>query len=149
MSFEIQKIETASPELAEAVARLTPQLNPNHPALSQHDLAVLLTQPHVALLIARLGSGEIVGMLWLGVYQTLSGTHAWIEDVVVDQAARGQGIGEALTRAGIDEAVRRGAGSLQLTSRPARESANRLYQRMGFQLKITNLYFLDLSGLTP
>jgi ribosomal protein S18 acetylase RimI-like enzyme len=66
--------------------------------------------------------------------------HAWIEDVVVDEKWRGQGIGEALTQAGIERAIQRGASSVDLTSRPTREAANQLYVKMGFQLRHTNLY---------
>ena len=65
---------------------------------------------------------------------------AWIEDVVVDQATRGQGVGEALTRAALNEAARRGARTVDLTSRPTREAANRLYQRSGFIQRQTNVW---------
>jgi ribosomal protein S18 acetylase RimI-like enzyme len=65
---------------------------------------------------------------------------AWIEDVVVDGAARGHGVGEALNRAAIAEADARGARTLDLTSRPSREAANRLYQRLGFQARESTVY---------
>ena len=78
-------------------------------------------------------------------YRSLSGLHAWIEDVVVDEGARGKGFGAALTLACIQYAVRAGAHGVNLTSRPAREAANRLYQRMGFIRRETNVYYYPLA----
>ena len=70
---------------------------------------------------------------------------AWIEDVVVDEAARGQGVGEALNRAALERAATAGARTVDLTSRPSREAANRLYQRLGFEPRETNVYRYDLD----
>jgi len=89
--------------------------------------------------LARL-SGQIVGTLTLIVFRIPTGVRAWIEDVVVEDAARGHGAGHALNRAAIDKAVSQGARTVDLTSRPAREAANRLYQRMGFEPRSTNVY---------
>jgi len=69
---------------------------------------------------------------------------AWIEDVAVDEAARGEGIGEALSRAAVDHARAHGARTIELTSRPAREVANRLYRKLGFEIRNTNVYRLVL-----
>jgi ribosomal protein S18 acetylase RimI-like enzyme len=81
-------------------------------------------------------------MLTLVIYSTPAGRHAWIEDVVVDEAFRGRQLGEALTREAIGMAREAGAKAVSLTSRPAREAANRLYQKMGFLRWETNLYRL-------
>ena len=96
--------------------------------------------------------GRIVGSLTLVVFRIPTGVRAWIEDVVVDDAARGAGVGEALNRAAVDEAHRRGARTVDLTSRPSREAANRLYQRMGFVARDTTVYRWsgdDQDALTP
>ncbi|MCS5685302.1 MAG: GNAT family N-acetyltransferase, partial [Acidimicrobiales bacterium] len=69
-----------------------------------------------------------------------TGLRAWIEDVVVDEAARGRGIGDALNRAAIERARAAGARTVDLTSRPSREAANRLYRRLGFVERGTNMY---------
>ena len=97
------------------------------------------TRPDTDLFVARL-DGHIVGILTLAMYRIPTGNRAWIEDVIVDEAAAGQGIGEALSRAAIDEARRRGAKDVRLTSRPKREAANRLYRRIGFEIYETNVY---------
>ena len=97
------------------------------------------------LFIARLDDGRIVGSLTLAFYRIPTGLKAWIEDVVVDDAARGHGVGEALNRAAIDEARQRGAKNVSLTSRASREAANRLYQRLGFVPYETNLYRFALD----
>jgi ribosomal protein S18 acetylase RimI-like enzyme len=95
------------------------------------------------LFVARL-EGRIVGSLTLIFYRIPTGLKSWIEDVVVDESARGHGIGELLNRAALDEARRRGAKAVSLTSRPSREAANRLYQRIGFESRPTNVYRYDL-----
>jgi ribosomal protein S18 acetylase RimI-like enzyme len=95
------------------------------------------------LFIARL-DGRIVGSLTLAMFRIPTGIRAWIEDVVVDGTARGHGVGEALNRAALDHARTNGAITVDLTSRPSREAANRLYQRMGFVLRESNLYRYQL-----
>lgn len=94
------------------------------------------------VLIARDGrdNGRIVGMLTLVVFRIPTGVRAWIEDVVVDEAARGRGVGEALNQAAVGRALELGARTVELTSRPSREAANRLYQRLGFVRRDSNVY---------
>jgi ribosomal protein S18 acetylase RimI-like enzyme len=92
------------------------------------------------LFVARDASGRIVGSLTLAVFSVPTGLLSWIEDVVVDEAARGSGAGEALVRAALARAQDAGAKSVDLTSRPSREAANRLYQRLGFEARSTNVY---------
>jgi ribosomal protein S18 acetylase RimI-like enzyme len=91
------------------------------------------------LFVARV-ENQIVGSLTLATFRIPTGIRAWIEDVVVDESARGHGVGEALNRAALNEAKRRGAITVELTSRPSREAANRLYLRMGFVVRETNVY---------
>ena len=90
--------------------------------------------------------GPIVGMLTLVTFRLPTGVRAWIEDVVVDTGARGRGVGEALTQAAIELAADRGAQTVDLTSRPSREAANRLYRRMGFEPRETNVYRFPLPS---
>ena len=94
------------------------------------------------MLIARdlRDNGRIVGMLTLVVCRIPTGVRAWIEDVVVDETMRERGVGEALSREAVSSAVRLGARTVELTSRPSREAANRLYQRLGFTLRDSNVY---------
>ena len=91
------------------------------------------------LFLARV-DGRILGSLTLAFYRIPTGLKAWIEDVVVDGDARGSGLGAELSLAALAEAKDRGAKDVSLTSRPSRESANRLYQRIGFQARDTNVY---------
>ena len=90
------------------------------------------------------GARSVVGSLTLAFYRIPTGLKAWIEDVVVDESARGLGVGEALNVAAIDESRQRGAKNVSLTSRSSREAANRLYQRLGFEPYETNLYRFGL-----
>jgi ribosomal protein S18 acetylase RimI-like enzyme len=98
----------------------------------------------VSVLFAARVDSKIVGLLTLVVFRIPTAVRAWIEDVVVDESARGKGVGEALNRAALDEARRRGAKTVDLTSRPSRAAANRLYQRIGFVARETNVYRYDL-----
>ena len=126
-------------EIVAAFARLIPQLSSSSPPPGADELNAIVANPFSTLDLARV-DGQIVGSLTLAMYQIPTGLKAWIEDVVVDESARGRGVGEALSAAAVDEAGRRGAKDVSLTSRPFRESANRLYQRLGFQPYETNVY---------
>lgn len=139
MSVEVSAVTEVDASLVEAFARLIPQLSSSSPPPSAEDLAAIVSTPESVLFVARSDSA-IVGSLTLALYRIPTGVKAWIEDVVVDESARGMGAGEALNRAAIDEAARRGAKNVSLTSRPSREAANRLYQRLGFEPYETNLY---------
>ena len=143
------RVETATDaddELVDAFARLIPQLSKSSPPPGRHELAQLLSQPGTFVLLARDDDGTIVGTTTLVTFRIPTGMRAWIEDVVVDGNARGKGVGEALTQAALDSAREAGAKTVDLTSRPSREAANRLYQRAGFELRDTNVYRYDLGG---
>jgi ribosomal protein S18 acetylase RimI-like enzyme len=136
-----------TPEIVEAVARLVPQLSRSAPPPTGAEVAEMVASPATQLFLARNGdSGEIVGMLTLALVRIPTGLRAWIEDVVVAEAARGMGCGEALSRAALDAASAAGARTVDLTSRPSREAANRLYQRLGFIERETNVYRYDLGA---
>lgn len=130
-------------ELVAAFAHLIPQLSSSSPPPSRELLTDLVDGADTTVFLARV-EGVIVGSLTLAFYRIPTGMKAWIEDVVVDDAARGHGVGRKLNEAALDEARRRGAKNVSLTSRPSREAANRLYQRIGFVLRDTNLYRYDL-----
>jgi len=126
-------------ELVEAFARLIPQLSSSSPPPSREVLTQLVDNPSTVLFMARV-DGVLLGSLTLAFYRIPTGLKAWIEDVVVDTDARGRGVGALLNRAALDEARRRGAKDVSLTSRPSREAANRLYLRLGFVARETNMY---------
>ena len=122
-----------------AFRRLMPQLSPTNPPPTAEALAALIDSPS-RLLLARDDAGKIMGTATLSVFRIPSGLRCRIEDVVVDQGVRGQGVGAELTRQAIVLAEEMGAPGVDLTSNPQRKAANRLYQRLGFQPRETNLY---------
>lgn len=139
----IERVEQVSDELVESIARLIPQLSASATAPSADYLRSIIASPATVLLVARdETSGTIVGALTLVLLAIPTGMRGWIEDVVVDESARGHGIGEELTRAAIGLARTAGARAVGLTSHPSREAANRLYQRLGFERRETNVYWL-------
>jgi ribosomal protein S18 acetylase RimI-like enzyme len=141
---EIVQVSEITPELVTAFARLIPQLNPSCQAPTPEQLRQVVYSPAI-LLLAALDpdcTPPIVGVLTLVIFQTPTGVRGRIEDLVVDSRARGRGIGEALCRAALERARIQGAATLDLTSHPTREAANRLYQRLGFQRRESNLYRL-------
>lgn len=134
----------ASEELLTAMNKLIPQLSSSTPQMDAQTLKAYLEQPGVYLFVARSDAepdhGAIVGMSTLATFRLPTGLRAWVEDVVVDGAARGQGIGQRLVDAMVAYGQEIHAKSIDLTSRPSREAANRLYQRSGFVLRETNVY---------
>lgn len=126
-------------ELVEAMGRLVPQLSSSNPPPGRAELEAIVRSEASHLLVAR-AEGKVAGTLTLVVFRIPTGVRAWIEDVVVDESARGRGVGEALNTAALDEARRLGAVTVDLTSRPTREAANRLYLRLGFVARETNVY---------
>lgn len=141
---KVEVVAELTSEVLEAVRRLFPQLSSSAPP-GEGELAEILSSDATTLLMARDASGAIVGMLTLAVFRIPSGLRAWVEDVVTDTAARGKGIGAALVRSALSIAAERGCVSVDLTSRPSREAANRLYRRLGFLQRETNVYRFELS----
>jgi len=142
--MRIDIVTEADDELYQAFQRLVPQLTNNNPAPSLDDLIALLRDSASTLMVARNERGGILGALTLSVYRVPTGIRSVIEDVIVDNSARGQGIGEALMKSAIDLAREKGAGNISLTSNVKREAANRLYLRMGFRKRETNSYQIKL-----
>ncbi|MFV0308713.1 MAG: GNAT family N-acetyltransferase [Desertimonas sp.] len=138
-TVEIVPATEVTAELVAAFGRLIPQLSSSSPPPSAAALTEIVDNPNSVLFLARDGE-VVVGCLTLAFYRIPTGLKAWIEDVVVDTSASRRGIGEALNRAALDEARHRGAKDVSLTSRPSREAANRLYQRIGFDARQTNVY---------
>ena len=139
MSATIEIATESTDELVQAMAVLIPQLSKSNPPPSRADLNAIISSEASVLFIARV-NGKIAGALTLATFRIPTGVRAWIEDVVVDADARGHGVGEALNMSAIAEARSRGAITVELTSRPSREAANRLYQRIGFVQRETNIY---------
>ena len=138
--MQVEEATEVSTELVEAMARLVPQLSRTAAVPGEAELAEVVGSPASVLLVARDDSGRIAGSLTLVLFRIPTGMRAWIEDVVVDQAYRGQGVGEALSREALARAQAAGARTVDLTSRANREAANRLYQRLGFVPRDTNVY---------
>ena len=136
----IELASAASPELEDAFQRLIPQLSSSSTPMDIEEIEDYLAQQSIDLIIFRGDDGDIQGMLTLVTFTIPTGTRAWIEDVVVGDAARGQGAGLQLVEAAIELAHKRGTKTVDLTSRPSREAANRLYQRAGFERRETNVY---------
>ena len=139
MSIQVEVVADISDEDLAGVNRLIPQLSRSEPPLSGDALKQIVSWDGNYLLIAR-DSDRVVGMLTLVTFPIPTGLRAWIEDVVVDESVRGQGVGAALTEAAVQRAQAVGARTVDLTSRPTRQAANRLYERLGFELRETNAY---------
>ena len=145
-NLQIIEATQVTPELVEAFGRLIPQLSSSNPPPSETELAEICESAASVLLVAvdRDDDDRILGSLTLAWFRIPTGVRAWIEDVVVDESARGHGVGELLNRAALDRARQLGAKTVDLTSRPSREAANRLYQRIGFVPRDTNIYRYEL-----
>jgi ribosomal protein S18 acetylase RimI-like enzyme len=132
-------------ELMDAIGCLVPQLKLKYSLPAREEIEALVGSKASILLVARYPDeySPIIGFLTLVIYRVPTGIRARIEDVVVDEAMRGKGIGEALVRRGLNMALDAGADGVALTSNPKREAANKLYQKLGFKRWKTNLYFYE------
>ena len=142
--IEVREAKEVTPDLVAAFERLTPQLSSSSPAPTSGELAEIVASDATVLLVA-VDAEVIVGSMTLVLFRIPTGMRAWIEDVVVDGESRGKGVGAALIRRALEIAANRGARTVDLTSRPSREAANRLYQRLGFEPRSTNVYRYDVN----
>jgi len=143
MTVEISALESVTAEVVEAFDRLLPQLSARAKPIGAAQLAALVEWPGTTVLLARV-DGRIVGTLTLVLFPIPSGPRAWIEDVVVDSSARGNGVGAALTTHALSLARAAGARTVDLTSRPSRMAAHRLYEGLGFGVRDSRLYRYQL-----
>ena len=147
-AITVEVVATVGPVVVEAMQRLLPQLSPSALVPTAEQLREIVESGATDLMLARDGTerDQIVGCLTLALVRTPTGMRAWIEDVVVDANARRRGVGEAMIREALRLAASRGAQTVELTSSPARAAANRLYRRVGFQLRETNVYRYSIEG---
>ena len=137
--IEIQECLAVTDEVVDAMQRLIPQLSSSNPPPGRAELEEIVASPATTLFVAR-QRDRIVGALTLVAFRIPTGVRTRIEDVVVDETLRGQRVGERLSEAALEAARSLGARSTDLTSRPSREAANRLYARMGFERRESNVY---------
>jgi ribosomal protein S18 acetylase RimI-like enzyme len=140
--IEVAAASGVDDELIAAFNRLIPQLSRSAVVAPPELIREIVEAQASTVLVARdsRDNGRIVGLLTLVVFRIPTGVRAWIEDVVVDEAVRGRGVGEALSQEAVRRAVGLGARTVELTSKPSREAANRLYQRLGFVRRDSNVY---------
>jgi ribosomal protein S18 acetylase RimI-like enzyme len=144
VTVHVEVLSEVTDEVVEAFGRLLPQLSRSAPPLDQAALTRIASSPAISVLIAR-SDGLITGTLTLAMFPIPTGLRAWIEDVVVDDQARGQGVGAALTQEALRIARVAGARTVDLTSRPSRVAAGRLYERLGFETRETRMYRYPLD----
>lgn len=144
--YRISEATAVTPELVDAFARLLPQLSSSSPAPTAEELTAIVNSDATVLLLVHGPGDTIVGSMTLALFRLPTGVRAWVEDVVVDDAVRGAGVGGALVLHAVGVAQRAGAKTIDLTSRPSREAANRLYRRLGFELRETNVYRYSLDS---
>ena len=143
--ISVEAAASVDDDLCAAVDRLVPQLSRSSPPAGRALLERIVADGATTLFVAR-NDNDIVGMLTLVAFQIPTGVRAIIEDVVVDGVARGAGVASALVQAALDRSAELGARTVDLTSRPDREAANRLYLRMGFTVRQTNVYRRTLEA---
>jgi ribosomal protein S18 acetylase RimI-like enzyme len=144
VSVDVEVLSEVTDEVVEAFGRLIPQLSTTATRLDASALKAMVSAPAITILVAR-AEGKIVGTLTLAMFPIPTGVRAWIEDVVVDESARSHGAGQALTLEALRLAEKGGARTVDLTTRPSREAAGRLYERVGFARRDSRLYRYTFS----
>ncbi len=137
--------DVATDDLLVAINHLIPQLSSSFEGLDHEGLVTVIDDPATSLLLARSPELGVVGTLTLALFTLPTGVRAWIEDVVVDESARGMGAAKALVQRALELAHGAGATTVDLTSRPSRVAANQLYLAMGFEARETNVYRFSLD----
>ena len=143
--INVERVTEVKSDILIAIQSLFPQLTKFSPIPDEEQILEIVSSQSSSLWVAKNDSDQIVGMLNLAIYRTTTGVHAWIEDVVVDENHRRQGIAAKMTMEAVVYARLNGAKAVSLTSRPEREAANLLYQKMGFELVNTNLYRFKIN----
>ena len=138
--IRIEVCDYVDDALVEAFSTLIPQLSTSSAPPDADVLTSIVGGEATTLLLALDDDDRIVGSLTLAVFTIPTGVRAWIEDVVVDDAARGHGVGASLNQRAVELAAELGAKTVDLTSRPSRDAANRMYKRLGFEARETNVY---------
>lgn len=144
MNVDVEVLSEVTDEVVEAFERLLPQLSTTAKRLDAVALSAIVESAASTVLLAR-ADKQILGTLTLVTFVIPSGVRAWIEDVVVDEASRGKQIASTLIDAAVKIAKQAGARTVDLTSRPSRESAGRLYERLGFEQRETRMYRYKLT----
>ena len=145
-AVRVEVCEEVTDDLVRAMVRLGPQLSSSAPPMTHEIISRVVDHEACHLLVARATDDTVLGSMTLVVFPIPTGVRAWIEDVVVDETARGRGVGEALNLHALELAEELGARTVDLTSRPSREAANRLYRRIGFAPRETNVYRYERKG---
>ncbi|HZU80828.1 MAG TPA: GNAT family N-acetyltransferase [Acidimicrobiales bacterium] len=144
-TIAVTEATTGDAGLHDELRRLLPQLSSSSNAPTDAEIDEIVEGPATFLFVAHPeDGGPLLGALTLAVFRIPTGLRAWIEDVVVDEATRGKGIGSELVRAALAKAAALGCRTVDLTSRPSREAANRLYRQLGFVARETNVYRYEL-----
>lgn len=138
--MHIYRIEQVSDEIVTAFNKLLPQLSQKAKSISKEALEEIISSNNTSLIAADHDDCKTVATLTIVFYRTPAAKRARIEDLVVDRDYRGKGIGQALIRYAIEKAKQAGCAGIDLTSRPDRTRANRLYRKIGFNSVKTNVY---------
>ena len=142
-NYTISLLTSGDAQTAEALRLLIEQLTGRDSNFGEEELRQTLLDNASRLFVMR-HEGVIIGMLTLCIYHCPTARKVWVEDVVVDNAYRGQGLGKELMAYAIDYVEKNLAPcSLMLTSRPTRVAANALYRKIGFEPRETNIYKME------
>ena len=144
-AVSVEKVQASDQDFKAALAYLLPQLSSSAAVPTDQQLGAILNSNNISVFAAKLkvteaGGTKIVGMITVGYLNLITGKIALIEDVVVDDSARNRGVGKALVAAAISESLEYNVKHVELTSRPQRAAANRLYEKMGFTQRETNVW---------
>ena len=144
--MKINEVTEYTPELKNTIDKFLKLLTGKELLIAEEGLKALIAATNSHLFVAwDEHHTACMGMITVGIYHAPTGRKAWIEDVVVDDAYRGQGVGKRLTEFAIEFARKKQVDLLSLTSNPTRIAANKLYPRVGFTHKETNVYIMPME----
>lgn len=132
-----------SEEVLREINELMEILSPGIKKVDSARFSELRSNPLFELYLLEL-EGKIAGMASLHYMETLAKKSAWVEDVVVHPTHQGKGLGRKIMKHVVEEAKKKGVKHIDLTSNPKRIAANKLYQKLDFEPRKTNIYRLKV-----
>jgi ribosomal protein S18 acetylase RimI-like enzyme len=141
----ISRLDEATDAAVNDINLLLPQvrLGPSQHAVSLFDLQAIVASHGTAVIVAK-DEQRIVGMATIHIVTPIGRRIAHVDDVVVSDGYRRQGLATKIMRELTAFAKSRGVSQLRLTSRSARIAANQFYRQTGFIVGNTNVFVMNL-----
>ena len=147
--FSIERITSVDDDVVEAAKRLSSQLNSsNQVTVSREYLETITENPDNYWLMARRESdARFIGMASLFIMRLPTNVRSFLENIVVDEDSRGQGVGIALSMRAFEIADSQNVNTLRAQAGTQNGVSRSMLQKAGFKIEDYLDYFeLDIHA---